>query len=674
MRPGGDGLPNAADIVQIQKNSAGPVGLTSGPGGDIFYPGFNDGGLHRLRYSGNLPPTASISTDVSSGLAPLTVNFSATSSTDPENGALTYAWDLDGDGAFDDGFAGNAQWTYTTGGVFKPRVLVTDAAGLADVAATTILVNNSAPTAVIDTPSASTTWRVGNTIAFTGHATDPDQPGGLPASALTWEVVIHHCPSNCHLHSMQSFVGVASGSFAAPDHEYPSFLELRLTATDATGLQHTASIDLHPQTVALTFQSNPSGLQLAVNAASAGTPFSRTVIIGSSNSVSAAAQQMLGGVTYQFTSWSDGLSANHNVVAPAVATTYTANYAPVALSNLVAAYGMNESSGTTVSDWTAKGHTGTISGAAWTASGKFGGALSFDGVDDLVTIADANDLDLTTAMTLEAWLYPTASGGGSWRNVLIKERTGGEVYNLYSNADTNAPVIYAVRAADPGAPLDARGTTQLPLNTWSHVAVTFDNVTLRLFVNGVQAGTRAVSGPLLTSTGALRLGGNSIWGEYFAGRIDEVRIYNRALAASEIQADMNSAVGAPDTTPPVRSAGAPSGVLNAGTASTTLSLTTNENATCRYATSAGVPYASMTQTFATTGTTSHSTGVTGLVGGGSYTYYVRCQDGDSNSNPDDFLISFSVAQDTAPADAFQRPALGHPAGRHDTDDAQPDDG
>ena len=159
-----------------------------------------------------------------------------------------------------------------------------------------------------------------------------------------------------------------------------------------------------------------------------------------------------------------------------------------------------------------------------------------------MTVNDAPALDLTTGMTLEAWVYPTANGGATWRNVLIKERAGGEVYNLYANTDTNVPTIYAVRAAQPAVPLDARGTSQLPLNTWTHLAATYDGTTLRIFVNGVQVGTRAVSGALLTSTGALRLGGNSIWGEYFQGRLDDIRIYNRALSAAEIQADMASPI------------------------------------------------------------------------------------------------------------------------------------
>ena len=98
-----------------------------------------------------------------------------------------------------------------------------------------------------------------------------------------------------------------------------------------------------------------------------------------------------------------------------------------------------------------------------------------------------------------------------------------------------------------------------------------------------------------------------------------------------------------DTTPPVRTNGQPTGVLPAGTTQTNLSLTTDENATCRYATTAGVAYGSMPNTFSSTGGTAHSTLVSGLVDGGSYSYYVRCQDGTGNANPDDFVITFSVS-------------------------------
>jgi hypothetical protein len=231
-------------------------------------------------------------------------------------------------------------------------------------------------------------------------------------------------------------------------------------------------------------------------------------------------------------------AANNQTIATSVAVTVS----NITTSGLVAAYSFNEGSGTTLVDRTGNGRTGTLSGPTWSSAGKFGGALSFDGVNDWVTVADANALDLTTGMTLEAWVFPTSSGGGSWRNVIIKERTNGEVYNLYANTTPDVPTIYVVRAAQTGAPLDASGTSTVPVDVWTHLAATYDGTTLRLYVNGLQVGTRAVSGALVTSTGALRIGGNAVWGEFFRGRLDEIRIYNRALTAAEIQADMNAAI------------------------------------------------------------------------------------------------------------------------------------
>jgi len=101
-----------------------------------------------------------------------------------------------------------------------------------------------------------------------------------------------------------------------------------------------------------------------------------------------------------------------------------------------------------------------------------------------------------------------------------------------------------------------------------------------------------------------------------------------------------------DTTSPVRSNGSPTGELPAGTM-VTLSLTTDEDATCRYSTTPGIPYASMTNTFSNTGSTSHSTTITGLSNGNTYNYYIKCIDTYNNANTDDYLISFSIASAVA---------------------------
>ena len=180
---------------------------------------------------------------------------------------------------------------------------------------------------------------------------------------------------------------------------------------------------------------------------------------------------------------------------------------------------------------------GSVSGAVWTASGRFGSALSFDGVNDWVTVPDASSLDLTTGMTVEAWVRPAALGG--WRTVVFKERPGGVVYGLYADQAAGRPLgqVYI------GSERSAIGTSALPLNVWSHLATTFDGSVVRLFVNGVLVGTSSISGSMTASTGVLRIGGNSIWSEWYAGLIDEVRVYSRALTAAELQQDMQTPVG-----------------------------------------------------------------------------------------------------------------------------------
>ena len=108
--------------------------------------------------------------------------------------------------------------------------------------------------------------------------------------------------------------------------------------------------------------------------------------------------------------------------------------------------------------------------------------------------------------------------------------------------------------------------------------------------------------------------------------------------------------GPPDP-PPARFNGQPAGALPAGTTQTTLGLTTDEAATCRYSTQPGVAYASMTNTFTTTGTTTHSTILSGLTSQ-SYSFYVRCADALGNANTNDFVIAFSVGSSSATTSTF----------------------
>jgi len=308
-----------------------PVDLKTGPGGDLFYVDMDDGTVHRITYTAaNQPPTAVITATPASGPTPLTVNFDGTGSSDPEGKPLSYSWDLDGDGTFGDATGPAASYTYTTAGTYHPSLRVTDDQGATDTASATVTAGNSAPTATIDSPLPTLTWKVGDAISFSGHATDA-QDGTLPASALTWSLIIHHCftPADCHTHVIANYTGVASGSFSAPDHAYPCWLELQLTATDSGGLTSTTSVRLDPKTVVLTFKTNPGGLvldDLVVNETARTTPFSATVVVGSANTVSAPSPQQFNKSTYYFSAWSDHGQQSHTVTAPATNTTYTATY------------------------------------------------------------------------------------------------------------------------------------------------------------------------------------------------------------------------------------------------------------------------------------------------------------------------------------------------------------
>jgi glucose/arabinose dehydrogenase len=320
------GLPSPSQVVTFAAGADNPVSVDVGPDGAVYYADFDGGTVRRIYYAaGNQTPNAVANATPTSGNAPLSVQFDAGSSSDPDPGdTLSYAWDLDADGAYDDSTAQKPTRSYSAG-TYVVGLKVTDAGGASDTDSVTIDAGNTPPTATILTPATGTLWNVGTTLGFSGSASDA-QEGTLGASRLRWDLIMNHCPSTCHTHALQTFQGVSSGSFVAPDHEYPSYLTLRLTATDAGGLTSVVERQLDPRTYLLTFAtSNPTGLKLGFNGSVATTRFTRTVIRGSHNSLSAPTPQASGSRTYAFSSWSDGGAQTHNITATANRT-YTANF------------------------------------------------------------------------------------------------------------------------------------------------------------------------------------------------------------------------------------------------------------------------------------------------------------------------------------------------------------
>ena len=213
-------------------------------------------------------------------------------------------------------------------------------------------------------------------------------------------------------------------------------------------------------------------------------------------------------------------------------------------AGLVAAYSFNEGSGSTVSDASGAGNNGSTSQTSWTGNGKYGGALVFNGSGSLVTVNDSPSLQLTSGVTLEAWVKPTQVSD-KWRDVVYK---GPDSIYLEATSPSGSRPAAGVRVGSSGDYVETYGAAPLPTNTWSHLALSYDGSTLKLYVNGNEIDSQSAGGNLFSSNGnPLEIGGDAAYGAYFAGTIDEVRVYNRALTQQQIQADMTLPISQPGT-------------------------------------------------------------------------------------------------------------------------------
>jgi glucose/arabinose dehydrogenase len=356
MLPGSGGQPST---VQQFVTDAAPVNLEIGPNGDLFYVDIVAGTVERVRFTaggGNNPPTAEATADPDFGPAPLTVQFDGSGSSDPDGDTLNYSWDLNGDGLFNtsDGperLLVDPTFTYPTAGLRTIQLRVRDTSQVQDVDTVTVDVGNTPPTATITSPATGSKFAVGQTVSFAGTGSDA-QDGPLPASAFSWKFDLHHCartsPTDCHVHPVQSVEDVTGGSFAFPDHEYFSRVEMTLTVTDSDGATSAPVIrSLDPKLVELTFRTDPVGLKVAVGAAAYSAPETLEFAVGSTISVSVESPQAKSGVSYRFESWSHGKGRAHELVVPGSDTSYTARFEgpPPANKDPVAEISASDTSG-----------------------------------------------------------------------------------------------------------------------------------------------------------------------------------------------------------------------------------------------------------------------------------------------------------------------------------------
>jgi len=203
------------------------------------------------------------------------------------------------------------------------------------------------------------------------------------------------------------------------------------------------------------------------------------------------------------------------------------------IPNLIAHWTFDEGSGTTAYDSFGSNH-GTIYGALWT-TGPIDGALSFDG-DDYVSMPDSASLDITgDEITVATWFKPGAAGN-SIRPIVSKWLGSNSAYSLCYKTDSVDLIGFAVKTG--GTAVGANPTPVNDISKWYHLAGVYDGSQITVYVDGVAGAPVANTGNINNSSKSLRISG---FGEgaqnphHITGLVDDVRIYDRALSAEEVQ-------------------------------------------------------------------------------------------------------------------------------------------
>jgi hypothetical protein len=210
-------------------------------------------------------------------------------------------------------------------------------------------------------------------------------------------------------------------------------------------------------------------------------------------------------------------------MAVAYGFSFTTGVATAVPSGLLARWRLDETTGVVAHDATANLNDGTLVGGLTWTPGRLDGSLSFDGTDDYVDCGNPAAFDLTTAVSVTAWVCPAAGSG--LRPIASK---GDHQYTLRQSSSGTFEFL-----AYDGAWHIATGTTVADVGRWYHVAGVCDGATVKVYVDGVEEAS--VSGGLSASAFPVNIGRNSEETDrLFGGRIDEVRIYDRAMTGAEV--------------------------------------------------------------------------------------------------------------------------------------------
>ncbi len=243
----------------------------------------------------------------------------------------------------------------------------------------------------------------------------------------------------------------------------------------------------------------------------------------------------------EFTGFDSFKFAASNSVGKSASKPFSIQVGEIPLEEgIVAAYPFNEDEGNAIHD-AANGHDTTFAGPGPTwVQGKYGSALNFVAEDgDAVQVPSDPAFNLTEALTVEAWVRPRVLS--SYAPVVTKSRGLYDFsYELLAGGTKwGVPAAFLFHEEYPDA--QANGSAELPPETWTHLAMTYNGEVMRLYINGKLADAQSSATPH-SGEGALNIGIGSSSGSAFDGKIDEVRIYDRTLSGAEIEKGMSTPI------------------------------------------------------------------------------------------------------------------------------------
>lgn len=318
-------------IIFASGLAGNPVDLDVGPDGSLYYlarvgqpPRTDDtAAIYRISYTGSQAPQITlqpVSQTVFVG-EPATFIVAA-------NGADGFQWQRDGTdipGATATTYALPSTSLLDDGASF--RAVVNNGFGSTTSTAGVLTVtDNHAPSATISIDAARPLYWAGDTIGFSGAATDPED-GPLGPQAFTWQVNFHH---DSHWHPfLPATPGMTAGSFTIPtggEVDPDVLYRVVLSVEDSGGRSFATSVDVHPELATFRLDTVPPGLRVDLDGQPGTAPRTITSVVNFTRTISTPGIQNVGGIAHTFHHWSDGGVVQHAITVPRGATTYVAYF------------------------------------------------------------------------------------------------------------------------------------------------------------------------------------------------------------------------------------------------------------------------------------------------------------------------------------------------------------